>query len=220
MHIVAISVATKSAILRNYAVDESKITVIRSPAIVSLDQASTEDQPSVPIADPFVLMVTNPLLHKNGKNAVHAFALSEAARLGFRLHVVGALDASALRLCAEYGIRLTNDTSVTDELLKQYYLQCSMLLSVSFAEGHNLAIAEALSCGAPIVCSDIDVHREFYRDYAILVDPETPDAIAAGITKSLTMTRGAMAPSGSSVRGFGQVGSDYNTLFSKLSSAL
>jgi glycosyltransferase involved in cell wall biosynthesis len=220
IHVVAISVATKSAILRHYTVNEGKITVIPSPAIVSLDQAPKDDELPVTIADPFVLMVTNPLRHKNGQNAVQAFAQSEAARLGFRLHVVGALDPRALRICAEQGIRLTNDASVTDELLKQYYSQCSMLLSVSLAEGHNLPIAEALSCGAPIVCSDIDVHREFYKDYAILVDPKNPDAIAAGISKSLTMTRGIPAPIGGSVRDFVQVGSDYNALFGKLSSAL
>ena len=218
--LVAISEATKRSVLRNYRLNEQKITVIRSPAVLPLAAHTTDLACITHSEDPFVLMVTNALSHKNGANAVRAFALSEAARAGLRLHVIGALDAEALSVCAQQGVRLTIETTISDAQLRRYYSECVMLLSVSLVEGHNLAVAEALSCGATVVCSDIEAHREFYKNYAVLVDPYVPEAMATGISQALTLPRGALAPVLVGTDDFARVAMEYNALFRELSAAL
>ena len=44
---------------------------------------------------------------------------------------------------------------------------------------------EALACGAPVVCSDGTALREVAGDAAILVEPESIDAIADGLRTAL-----------------------------------
>lgn len=45
------------------------------------------------------------------------------------------------------------------------------VLAPSLAEGFSLPVAEGLALGAPVICSDIPVHREIARGCATLVDP-------------------------------------------------
>jgi glycosyltransferase involved in cell wall biosynthesis len=58
------------------------------------------------------------------------------------------------------------------------------LLSPSFAEGFNLPVMEALSLGAPVICSDIAVHRELAVG-ARLVDPLDGPGWLAAILEAL-----------------------------------
>lgn len=68
---------------------------------------------------------------------------------------------------------------LTDDQLASLMAGARALLAPSFAEGFDLPVAEARALGAPVIASDIDVHREFAGD-ARLVDPlDGPGWIAA-----------------------------------------
>ena len=58
-----------------------------------------------------------------------------------------------------------------DEAVAQLLLGARALLAPSFAEGFDLPVAEALSCGVPVICSDIAPHREIGGDVPEYVDP-------------------------------------------------
>jgi glycosyltransferase involved in cell wall biosynthesis len=211
--IVAISHATKSAILRNFPMEESRIVVIQSGRTHVAGALSA--LPAPPPGQSFVLMVTNALPHKNGSRACLGFAASRAAREGIVLRVVGTLSDAALEDCRRSGVQLELHRHVSDEQLASWYRDCLFLLSPSLDEGHNLPIAEAISHGANVLCSDIPVHREFYNGQALFFDPLHAESIATAIDNALAKDGRwfEAAPTG---RTFVDVAADYRALFHSL----
>jgi glycosyltransferase involved in cell wall biosynthesis len=54
-------------------------------------------------------------------------------------------------------------------------------------EGFGLPLIEALSCGCPVVASDIAVFREIASAGCVFVDPGDTEAIAVGIDQTSFM---------------------------------
>jgi glycosyltransferase involved in cell wall biosynthesis len=50
--------------------------------------------------------------------------------------------------------------NLPDRLVAEYLLSARALLNPSFAEGFGLPVAEALSLGVPVICSDLPELRE------------------------------------------------------------
>jgi len=61
-------------------------------------------------------------------------------------------------------------TDLTDEQVAALIRGARALLAPSLAEGFDLPVIEALTLGAPVIASDIPVHRELARA-AQLIDP-------------------------------------------------
>lgn len=214
--IVAISHATKNAILRNYQVAPDKILVIPSPCRMEVASSSNEAVVAPLPAKPYVLMVTNDLPHKNTVRACEALVRAGAARLGVALQVVGRVAPEAVALCDSAGLELVLRTGISDALLRSAYERCLFLLSPSLDEGHDLPVAEALSAGANVLCSDIPAHREFYDGLVEYFDPARPDAMPAAIEQALQRP-GPWFPGGKlPARSFADVADDYERLFASL----
>lgn len=213
--IVAISRATKVAILRNYSVPEDSITVIPSPDLVEIASADPVYNPN---PAPFALLVTNPLPHKNAIATCRAFALSRARGSGLTLHVVGGLPDEAKRACIDGGVCLQQHSGLSDEALACLYRDCRFLLSPSLSEGHDLPVAEALAHGATVLCSDIAAHREFYEGAVTFFDPSNIDAIVHAIDSELEQPTPLVARKWSPSRSFAQVAADYRCLFARIES--
>lgn len=212
--VVALSQTTRSAIIRNYRIDNSKIVVIPAgydvPSIVSV----TDSEVAESAQHPFVLMVTNALPHKNTSAACKAFSLSRAKANGVQLRVVGSISAEAEVLCRETGVRLEIYDRVDDETLMKWYTLCLFLLSPTLAEGYNLPVAEAVAAGANVLCSDIAVHREFFTGQAVFFDPSSLDCMIAALDEGLLRDGCWMpAPSNITRRNFRDVAGDYRALF-------
>lgn len=213
--VVTISQATRDAVLRNYEVDPSTIVVIPSPNHIELPRAtglSIDPEAS----RPFVLMVTNALPHKNTELACRALITAGAQRRGIALHVVGSLAPAARALCEDAKLDLIVSTGLSDQALALLYQQCLFLLSPSLDEGHNLPIAEAISLGASVLCSDIPVHREFYDGLVKFFPPTDKRALVEALDHAFDSARTWTPDRPSPKRGFADVAADYNQLFSSL----
>jgi glycosyltransferase involved in cell wall biosynthesis len=70
---------------------------------------------------------------------------------------------------------------VDDATLKWLYANCFAFVYVSFFEGFGLPPLEAMSCGAPVVCSNTTSLPEVAGDAGVLVDPWDPAAISAAM---------------------------------------
>jgi glycosyltransferase involved in cell wall biosynthesis len=70
-----------------------------------------------------------------------------------------------------------------DAMLERYYSACDIFALTSLAEGHSVAITEAMACGKPILCSDIPGNTEivFQGVNGALVSPRDIQGIARAI---------------------------------------
>ena len=77
---------------------------------------------------------------------------------------------------------------VDDATLVAMTGRASVVAYPSLYEGFGFPVLEALACGVPVVTSDRTSTREVAGDAAILVDPESVEAIADGLRRALTGT--------------------------------
>lgn len=217
--VVAISDTTRDAILRNYRIERSKIAVIRSSCEVEWSifhgpgtSVSKYDTVSSLRDEPYILMVTNSLKHKNTLRACLALATSRAVDAGVCVRVVGSLEPEGLETCKRNNLRVYIENTVSDERLVQLYDHCLFFLSPSLSEGHNIPIAEALSRDANVLCSDISAHREFYINQVEYFDPLKLEAMTAAIDRAIYRS-GTWYPRAKRQRSIDDVAADYRRLF-------
>lgn len=214
-YVVAISHATKSAILRNYRIRPSSLVVIPSSCDVQIASADDDVSPDGRGGQPFILLVTNSLPHKNTVRTCQALARSRVRAEQVGLRVVGSLPTEALDICNANGISVETASAVSDAMLRDWYRGCRFLLAPSLDEGHDLPIAEALALGTNVLCSDIAAHREFYDGSVTYFDPLDTEAISAAIDQALER-QGRWSNSPLPARRFADVATDYLRLFTAI----
>ncbi|WP_448382527.1 glycosyltransferase family 4 protein [Desulfosoma sp.] len=68
---------------------------------------------------------------------------------------------------------------VDDATLAALYSGATALVYPSLYEGFGLPVLEAMACGCPVVCSDIDALKETAGDAALFTNPHDPDGLAS-----------------------------------------
>ncbi|UAJ10486.1 glycosyltransferase [Glacieibacterium megasporae] len=210
--IVCISEATRAAVERNFVIDPAKLSVIAGPTVLPIANAAIAHVDD----DDFVLMVTNALPHKNTAFAAAAMAASRARELGIGLRVVGALAEGSAALCAAAGVKVEIFHNVDDATLYGWMRRCRFLLSPSLAEGLNLPIAEAVSLGVNVVCSDIAVHQEFFASDALFFDPLSHASLVAVLDDALQRSGRWFPATAKPGPTFGDVAAQYRALFERM----
>jgi len=74
---------------------------------------------------------------------------------------------------------------LSDEKLKSLYQNCLAYINLSKEEGFNIPIIEAAYCHAPLILSDIEVHKEVAKNHAIFVDISKKDEAKKAMEKIL-----------------------------------
>jgi glycosyltransferase involved in cell wall biosynthesis len=93
-------------------------------------------------------------------------------------------------MAAVSGVRLIPGPIPSGELAK-LYRAATALVHPSLWETFALTILEAMACGCPVLAGDNSAMREYYVGAALLVDAESPSAIAEGMTMLLNEDRRA-----------------------------
>ncbi len=145
---------------------------------------------------PWLLTVSRLDTHKGIDTVIRALPAVRAAFPAVRYAVagVGSRGPEFARLAAELGLEdaVTFLGFVADAELPAVYNAADLYVGASrrydlLAEGFGIALVEASACGLAVVAGDSGGVADAVRDgeTGILVDPDDPAAVAAGITRLL-----------------------------------
>ena len=124
----------------------------------------------------YFIRVGNVYPHKNVERLLEAFKLFKEERRGIKLVLAGKEDhfyKNIVRKVRDLGLQedVLFYNSPSDQELKALYKGALALVIPSLMEGFSLTAIEAMSCGCPVVASDIPVHREVCKDAVLYCNP-------------------------------------------------
>jgi glycosyltransferase involved in cell wall biosynthesis len=125
--------------------------------------AKSEIRNKYKISDPFILTINSKNPKKNINSIIKSFNKIRSQKPNMKLIVIG--DKSNVNEKMLKNIVFFNN--ISDKDLNLFYNSSEFFISLSFYEGFNLPIIEALSTHALVIASDIPVNRELYKDSLI-----------------------------------------------------
>ena len=168
--VVAISQATADALARELGRTEG-VSVVRNavPVLPAPTEAPERRH---------ILAMTSSLPHKNLSGILAAYR-------AYRSRVERPLPLVVCGAAADLGEGVTGLVDRTAADLANLYATARAFLFLPFIEGFGFPVAEALSFGTPVVCSDIPALREASRGDARFVAPDDADACADALRAAL-----------------------------------
>src|SRR5919197_609717 len=168
--VIAVSQFTRRELVDVLRVPDEKIRVVPN----GVDDEFSEDGPAA--EGEYVLAVGTLEPRKNLPRLVEAVRRSDV-----ELRVVGARGWGGVEVGGN-GVRWLGE--VSDEELARLYRGALCLAYPSRYEGFGIPVLEAMACGAPVVTARGTAMEEVADGAAVLVDPDDPADIAAGIERA------------------------------------
>ena len=188
--IICISDVERQMLLRDFVINESKITIIPNGVDEELSKISKKRND-----DDRILSVGRlDLVHKKTDKLIKAFKLVANSFNG-RLVLVGdgPDKGKILDLIRKLSLeeRVTLMSNLTRQELLEEYSRASLFVMASENETYSIAVAEALAAGLKVVIPNTSGLALFVRGgYAMGMDPPiTPEKIAEGIMNCIEETR-------------------------------
>jgi glycosyltransferase involved in cell wall biosynthesis len=191
--VITVSEFSKADIVQRLGTDPEKIEVIYSgvsPGFArGTDRLSLEQvRDKYSIRGKFILYAG---IYKPRKNHAALFRAFQKlpAHLGAELVIAGPLDEGELelrRLTESLGIveRVRFTGFVEDSELACLYSAATVYACPSLYEGFGLTVLEAMSCGAPVVCSRETSLPEVAGRAALFADPRSSEDFAAALYRA------------------------------------
>jgi alpha-1,3-rhamnosyl/mannosyltransferase len=177
-----------------------RTTLRRARRVVAVSEFSRRETVALAGVDPdrvdVVPNAVDPVFGPDGRAAAGDYLLTvgtleprknlartiEAARLlGAELRVVGAAGWGGVDAAGPHVRRLGR---LSDAELAEQYRGARCVVYASLYEGFGIPVAEAMASGTPVVTSAGSAMAEVCGDAAVLVDPLSPEAIAAGVEEA------------------------------------
>ncbi|MBK5240230.1 glycosyltransferase family 1 protein [Clostridium sp.] len=190
--IITVSEFSKRDILKFFPIDENKVFVTPLAAdrkYAPLDKlfCKTFLKDVYNLEKPFILYLGGFSERKNVASAITAFSnIYKDLNKEYNLVIVGGYKDSSQTL-----IKLTNKLKidsqviftgfVPEEHLPIFYNGCDTFVYPSFYEGFGLPPLEAMSCGTPVIASNLTSIPEVVGDAGILINPYNISEISFAI---------------------------------------
>ena len=102
----------------------------------------------------------------------------------------GPLEQSMREMAKRLDVNAKFVGKVSDEQLLDYYRSsiATVLSSYDKQEAYGLVLAESLSCGTPVIASDIPGVREAASNGGVLVKPQSPESLASAMMEAAEST--------------------------------
>jgi glycosyltransferase involved in cell wall biosynthesis len=185
-HVLAISEATRQEALRYFKLAPLKVSVMH----VAYMALSSEAKP-LAVPDRYFLFAGVLKERKNVANIIRAFALVHAEHPDAALVIAGKPEGEYYRSLVALVQELRVGSAVhfagyvTDAELAYLYQKAIALVFPSLLEGFGMPVLEAMHAGLPVVTSNTGALAEVAGDAALLADPQSPKAIAEGMSSLL-----------------------------------
>lgn len=172
-YITTISAATKKTLLNYMEIEESKVRVMYIPVADLMEYTPKKfDKENITILQ---------IGTKKNKNVLR---LIEAIKdISCKLEIVGVLDSEQLELLNKHKINYVNSVNISNEELKEKYIQSDLLAFVSTHEGFGMPIVEAQLVGRPVITSNLLSMPEVSGNGACIVNSYNVEEIKNGILK-------------------------------------
>lgn len=191
--IITISNYQKKLITQEFAVDQSKVSVIYEavePEFAPLPAAEIDHfREQQKLHTPFVMYTGQWRQHKNLVRLIKAFRLVRD-QVEARLVLVGKVDRAfpiIQQTIEEQG--LAGDVVLTgfveDADLPRYYNAASVFAFPSLSEGFGLPPLEAMACGTPVAASNASPMPEILGDAPVYFNPTDTAAMARQLASLL-----------------------------------
>ena len=194
--VISVSYNTKEDLVRILGVDPERITVVHEAAQPQFrpikDQTKLEQvRRRYGIPGPFIYHVGNIEPRKNLVRLVKAFILArKQLSEPMRLVITGQKGWLTGKLFRSLGSLDLSDHVIFTGYVPHQELPLLMNAARAFVfpslyEGFGLPVLEAMSCGTPVVTSNISSLPEIVGRAAVLVDPNDVESIADGMVRVL-----------------------------------
>ena len=172
-HITCISEKTKSSLVAYTGCSPDKITVVHN--------AKPDDFSFVPSLYGRNILHIGTRENKNLSRVIQALCSVDC-----QLRIIGKLNNKQKKLLDDCKIKYTNAFGLSDEAIRQEYMNCDIVSFPSLYEGFGMPIIEGQAIGRPVVTSDIQPMNEIAsHNNAMLVDPMSVESIREGFVKIL-----------------------------------
>ena len=196
-YIITVSNAAKSDIIEMLGVPENRIRVIYEAPDQAFKPVDDTDilksiRKKYGIDKDYLLFLGAGEPRKNLPFLMEAYgSLSQDIRQEYRLVIAGparwgseAIDAKIKECGIERDVILTG--YIPDKEAAALYSGATAFIFPSLGEGFGLPVLEAMSCGAPVICSGISSMPEVAGDAAYKIDPHNVEDLTAAIQALVT----------------------------------
>ena len=169
--IIAVSNYTKNDILKYFKIKSDKIKVVYEGAP---QRPRLEKITSNSVSKKYLLYVGNAYPHKNLERLILAFNKLIKEKKDLHLILVGETDYFYRKIKDKFlnSKQIIFTDFVSDKELVALYKNASVYVFPSLYEGFGLPPLEAMSCGAPVVCSQASCLPEILEDSAVYFNPK------------------------------------------------
>lgn len=187
--VVTVSEDARKQILKHFAVAPNKVRVVHNGVDERFKPLATSAsfKMSYHLPEEYILFVGTSYGNKNIRRMIEAFWMARRERR-FDHHLViaggpGNEEASLKTFVEENGLgSIVHFTGYfPDQDLPKLYNNARLFVFPPLSEGFGLPPLEAMSCGTPVVASDIPSLREVLGESAVFVDPYSVQKIANGM---------------------------------------